>query len=140
MEVKDAKKELNNYVRDKRYIERKQENLELLTEQINKVTATYSDMPKASGGSGREELIAKKLDLEMEMYEFLNKLVKQQAIIEKTIRRLDQPYRNILDFLYIEEMTLVEVAAKENYSYRQCARLLRDAYTCYAELRNDIWC
>lgn len=136
MEIKEVEKELQSYIRNKRYIERKQEDLEVLTERINKITASYSDMPKG-GASSREDLIAKKIDLENEMYSYLLELVEQKAIIERTIRALEQPYRNILDFRYIEDMQLVEVAAKENYSYRQCKRLLKDAYVKYAEKREE---
>jgi DNA-directed RNA polymerase specialized sigma24 family protein len=94
-------------------------------------------MPKG-GSSSREDLIAKKLDLEREMYDYLIELVEQKAIVERTIRALEQPYRNILDFRYIEDMSLVEVAVKENYSYRQCKRLLKEAYVKYAEKREKL--
>ena len=60
MEIREAKSELKEYIDNKRYIEKKQEEIERLTEQINKVTATYSDMPKGGSGNGKEELIAKK--------------------------------------------------------------------------------
>lgn len=137
MEIKEVEKELQSYIRNKRYIERKQEDLEVLTERINKVTASYSDMPKG-GSSSREDLIAKKLDLEREMYDYLIELIELKAIIERTIRAIEQPYRNILDLRYIEDMSLVEVAVKENYSYRQCKRLLREAYMKYAEKREGL--
>lgn len=130
----EAKEELNEYLHNKKYVEVKQQEIEALEERINKVTATYSDMPKGGAGS-KEDLIATKLDLEIELYSYLIAIIKKQAIIEQTIRSLKQPYRNILDFRFISGMSLMEVAVAENYSYRQCKRLLNEAYEMYAEAR-----
>ena len=135
MEIREAKSELKEYIDNKRYIERKQEEIELLTEQINKVTATYSDMPRGGSGNGKEDLIAKKIDLEREIYGYLIGLVEKRSTIERTIQGLEAKYRNILDFLYIEGKTLVDFAAQEGYSYRKATRLLREAYREYAEKR-----
>ena len=144
MEIREAKAELKEYADNKRYIERKQQDLEILTERINKVTASYSDMPKG-GASSREDLIAKKLDLEKELYGYLITLVEQKKLVETTIQSLETRYRNILDFLYIGEPdeeqekrnnTLVEYAAQEKLSYRQATRLLKDAHKAYAEARS----
>jgi hypothetical protein len=148
MEIREAKAELKEYADNKRYIERKQEELEVLTERINKITASYSDMPKG-GTSSREDLIAKKLDLEREMYGYLISLVEKKQVVERTIQILETRYRNILDFLYIGEPdeeqdrekrynTLVEYAAQEKLSYRQATRLLKEAHKAYAEARGDI--
>ena len=134
MEIREAKKELKEYIDDKRYIERKEEEILVLTERINKVTASYSDMPRG-GASSKEDLIAKKLDLEKDIYGYLIELVEKRAVVERTIQSLEARYRNILDFLYIEGRTLVDFAAKEDYSYRQVTRLLREAYKQYAEMR-----
>ena len=134
MKVEEVKKELSNYVRDKRYLDKKQEDIEVLTERINKITASYSDMPRG-GNSSREDLIAKKIELENELYDFLIGLVERKAIIERTIRAVEQPYRNILDFRYIEDMKLEDVAKHEGYTKRQCFRLLNEAYIKYSEKR-----
>ena len=91
-------------------------------------------MPRG-GASSKEDLIAKKLDLEKDIYGYLIELVEKRAVVERTIQSLEARYRNILDFLYIEGRTLVDFAAKEDYSYRQVTRLLREAYKQYAEMR-----
>ena len=135
MNIQEAKKELKEYVANKRYLERKQEEIDALTEQINKVTASYSDMPRGSANS-KEDLIAKKLDMERETYSYLVGLIDQKILIERTIRSLEPKHRNILDFLYIFGGSLVEYAAKENYSYIQCKRFLKEAYIKYAEERS----
>lgn len=135
MEIKEVKQELKEYIDNKRYVERKQEEIERLTEQINKVTATYSDMPKGGTIGGKEELIAKKLDLEKEIYGYLIRLLEKKAVIERTIQKLDPKNRDILDYLYIEGKTLVEFASEVSYSYRQSTRLLKEAYKQYAEMR-----
>lgn len=135
MNKDEAKEELNEYLHNKKYVEVKQQEIEALEERINKVTATYTDMPKGGAGS-KEDLIAAKLDLEREVYSYLTAIINKQAIIERTIRSLKQPYRNILDFRFISGMSLMEVAVAENYSYRQCKRLLNEAYEIYAEMRN----
>jgi hypothetical protein len=144
MEIREAKAELKEYIDNKRYIERKQEEIERLTEQINKVTATYSDMPKGSGSS-KEDLIAKKIELDNEIYRYLVELMNKRLVIERTVQQLEPEHRNILDFLYIDEPeediyekrynTLVEYAAREKLGYRQATRLLGKAYREYAEKR-----
>ena len=134
MNKDEAKEELNEYLHNKKYVEVKQEEIEVLEERINKITATYTDMPKGGSG-GKEDLIATKLDLERDVYGYLIEIMKKQKIIEQTIRSLKQPYRNILDFRFISGMSLMEVAVAENYSYRQCKRLLNEAYGMYAENR-----
>lgn len=134
MEINEVKKELSDYVRDMRYLDVKQQHIEILTARINKITASYSDMPRG-GNSSREDLIAKKIELENELYDFLIGLVERKAVIERTIRSLDQPYRNLLDFRYIENMSIYDVAEAVGYSKRQCERLLDEAYVKYSEKR-----
>ena len=148
MEIREAKAELKEYIDNKLYIERKQEEMERLEEQIKKVTATYSDMPKGGSGNSKEDLIVKKLDLEREVYGYLIRLMEKKIIVETTIQGLEARYRNILDFLYIGEPekddnrdkekrrnTLVDYAAQEHLSYKQATRLLRDAHEAYAGAR-----
>lgn len=137
MELREAKQELKDYLSNKRYIESKLEEVECLTEQINKVTATYSDMPKATSGNGKEELIVKKLDTEREIYKYLLELTEQKRQIEQTLRKLEARYRNVLDFIYIKGMRQIDVAAKEGYSHRQLQRVLRAAYKAYAQERGN---
>lgn len=136
MEIEEAKRELKEYTENKRYLEQKQEDIERLTEQINKVTATYSDMPRSTGNS-KEDLIAKKLDLESVVFSYLITLVDKKIVIEKTLQKLRPRYRNVLDFLHVEDMTMGEVAAKEHYSSRHCERILAEAYKQYAKARGD---
>lgn len=135
MNIGEVKKELENYRANNRYIERKRSEIEQLTEKINKVTATYSDMPKGSSGYSREDLIAKKLDIERELCEYWAMLVEQKAEIMRTLQKVEPKYRNILDCVYIEGMTLEVTAQKEGYSRRQCSRLLNEAYKLYYEAK-----
>ena len=147
MEIREAKAELQEYIHNKNYLERKQEEILRLEERINKVTATYSDMPKGGSGNSKEDLIAMKLDLEKEVYGYLMRLLEKEMIIERTLQKLDPIHRNILDFLYIEEVdknddtkkenTLVDYAAKNRHSYRQATRLLKKAYKQYSEMREE---
>ncbi len=41
---------------------------------------------------------------------------KQKAILEQ-LEKVEQPYRNILEAVYIQGKTLVTVASEMNYSY-----------------------
>lgn len=136
MEIKEVENELKNYLYNKRYIERKQEEIERLELQIQKTTATYSDMPKSNSGSGKEDLIANKIDLEKEVYAYLLELMKNKAIIERTLKQLEPKHRNILEFRYIQGMSLMEVAVSEHYSYVHCKRIYKKALEEYAEIRN----
>lgn len=135
MEKSKAVQELQDYLHNQKYIDEKQENIEILEARIMKMTASYSDMPRGGTGASKEDLIIKKIELEQEVYTYLNDLIDQNKLINKAIRELEQPYRNILDFRYLCGMPLVEVAAKENYSYRQCKNKLKKAFELYAEKR-----
>lgn len=134
MEIKEVKRELNDYIRNKRYIARKQEEIEILTEQIKKVTASYSDMPRG-GNSSKEDLMVKKLDLENEVFKYLAALMELQATIEKTVQKLEPRQRNVITLMYLNGMRLWEVAEEERYSCKQCGRILKEAYRQYAEIR-----
>ena len=135
MKIKEVENELKNYLYNKRYIEKKQEEIDRLELQIQKTTATYSDMPKGGSG-GKEDLIANKIDLEKEVYIYLMELMKNKAIIEKTLKQLEPKHRNVLEFRYIENMSLMEIAVTEHYSYSQCKRIYNKALAEYADIRN----
>lgn len=135
MNIRVARAELEKYIKDKEYLDEKLEDIERLTEQINKITATYSDMPRG-GSTSKEELIAKKIELEKETYGYLMDLLNQRAVIERAIRNLEPGHRNVLDYIYIKGKTLTEYSEKIKYSYSQCKRILKDAYIEYAQERS----
>ena len=136
MEIKEVKEELKSYIYNKKYIEERQMDLERLEARINNITANYSDMPKSRNGS-REDLIAKKLDLEREVYAYLAELLEKQLLIEKTLQKVEPKYRNILESIYIKGNTLAVTARNSGYSSRQCSRLLNEAYKLYYEAKEN---
>lgn len=68
------------------------------------------------------EKIAKLMDMVDDLLDRVTQVAEKQQEILKKLEEIDQPYRNILDKLYIQGKSLIRVADEEGYSYRQMKR------------------
>lgn len=68
------------------------------------------------------EKIADLIDSVDELLELVKQMDKKQKEIEKRIIAIEQPYRLILEKIYIQGKSLVTVASEMNYSYREIKR------------------
>lgn len=99
------------------------EQLEYIEEQktiLSKITTTINDMPV--GSRKVEDSMAEKLAKLMDsLNELLDKIYLMQAkqnIIMGQLLKVEQPYRIILDKIYIQGKSLVKVADEMDYEYK----------------------
>lgn len=118
------REDLREYKYNREFIKEKFEYIDELKETICKVTSTISDMPKGTRqvDDSMAEKIADLLDSVDEILELVKEMDKKQKEIEKRIISIAQPYRLILEKVYIQGKTLVTVASEMNYSYREMKR------------------
>lgn len=73
------------------------------------------------------ELISEHIDI---MTEEENNLIR----ITNKIKKVDQPYRNILELRFVEGMKVEEVAVELNKAYRYTKTLIKQAIKEYAKI------
>lgn len=135
-DIKKAKKELNDYIYDKKWIEGKWQDLEERRSLLSKITPTLSDMPKGTNDiqDRQAECLVDILDKTNELEDFIRKLKEKQIEIECKIDKLEQPYKNILYFRYIRGYNLTEVSGEIEEEYDYTRKLHGIALIKYAEL------
>ena len=119
-----TREDLKEYRYSQEWINGRFEYIEELKTQIEKITATLDDMPKGSR-KVQDSIAEKTAQLVDSVDELLSRVVeadiKQKNILQQ-LEAVKQPYRNILEDIYIKGKTLVEVASERNYSYRDVCR------------------
>lgn len=118
------RKDLKNYINNQEWIKGQMEYIEEQKAQVNKLVATLSDMPM--GSREVQDSMAEKLTKLMDCFdELLGKILedqnKQKEILE-ALDKVEQPYKVILNKMYIEGKTLVKVADEMGYSYSHICR------------------
>lgn len=135
--MEETKKELGAYLQEKALLKEKEEELEELITEAEKITTELSDMPK--GSPKIQDKIAEYasiiVDLKYEKYDQLIKMRKSKREIENKIDQLEQPYKNILYFKYIKGLSLTEVAYKIKYDYDYTKRLHGTALVKYKDIK-----
>lgn len=119
-----TREDLKDYKHNQMWIQDRLEYIEEYKTSITNITATLSDMPK--GSRKVEDSIAEKISILLDnINDILKKVVeqeeKQKRILEQ-LDRVEQPYKLILDKVYIQGKSLVQVASELNYSYRDICR------------------
>ena len=118
------RKDLKNYRYTQEWIKGRMEYIEEQKTQVNKLTATLSDMPM--GSKAVPDSMAEKLVKLMDCFnEILDKILieqeKQKKILEH-LESIEPSYGLILFEIYIKGKTLVKVADERGYSYRDICR------------------
>lgn len=116
--------DLKNYKYTQEWIKDRTEHIEEYKTSITNITAILSDMPK--GSRKVEDSIAEKIAILLDDVNDLLKVIvdlekKQKAILEQ-LNDVEEPYRLILEKVYIQGKSLVQVASEMNYSYRDICR------------------
>lgn len=102
-------------------ITRKLEELDSLKSLSEKVTTSYSDMPRGTGTciSRMENTIVKIIDLSNEINEEIDKLVDLKLEVREMIEAVNNPdYRNILSLRYLCNKTFEAIAVEMGYTYQ----------------------
>lgn len=115
-----TREQLKEYKYNKEYIKDRMAFVEEYSESINRLTSTISDMPNGSRKvqDGMAEKISNLLDYSNEVINEIAELQNQQKMIMLQLRKVKQPYRNILYNIYIKGETLVDVASEMKYEYK----------------------
>lgn len=119
-----TRQDLKQYKFTQEWIKGRLEYLEEYKETIEKITSTLSDMPKGSPivQDKFAEGVATLIDSINELIDKINKQNEKQKQILEQVDKVEEPYRCILDKVYIQGKTLVTVASEMNYSYREITR------------------
>lgn len=126
-----TKKELEDYRRNKSYLEKLKNHILTLYEQTQKITSTISDMPRGSGNEVQDRMaenLAKMIDNQNEFLENIIKRQERLLIIIKELDKIDKvKYKNILFDYYIDGLNLEEIEIDGVFSYGHKKRLLKEA-------------
>lgn len=119
------REDLKKYKYNQKWIEGRLEYIEEYRARLTKITNTLSDMPK--GSKEVQDSIAEKLaELIDSIDEILEKILeenqKQKQILEQ-LDKVEQPYRLILEKVYIQGKTLVTVASEMGYNYEYTRKM-----------------
>ncbi len=134
-EILKSKKELREYIYNKKWLEERWNDIEERRSLLEKITTTLSDLPKGSPPVNDRiaEQLASILDMTDKYEEYLKDLNEKQIKIENRISKLDPSYRNILYFRYIRGLNWYDVADKVNYDYTYTKTLHKEALIKYSK-------
>lgn len=115
-----TRQDLKDYKYTEEWIKDRREYLKERKTILENITATISDMPKGSrkAQDGFADKLVQILDDNDEMIDKIYRQCKKQKAILEQIERLSEPYRLILDKVYIQGKSLVTVASEMNYDYK----------------------
>ena len=117
--------DLRNYKYNHEWIKGRLEYIEEYKSSITNISIILSDMPR--GSKKVQDSIAEKIATLYESIDELLEKIKQenekQAEILKQLDEVDQPYKLILEKVYIQGKNLVEVASEMHYTYEYIRRM-----------------
>ena len=118
------REDLKNYKYNDEWIKGRLEYIKEYKSTINKLIAVISDTPKGSRTVQDNEAnkASKLLDYTNELYEYIKKQQDKQKQIIEQLNKVEQPYRVILDKVYIQGKSLVTTASEMGYSYVDICR------------------
>ncbi|MBS5863710.1 MAG: hypothetical protein KIC54_03375 [Clostridium sp.] len=114
------RKELKDYKYNQEWIKGRLEYIEEYRSTINKLTTVLSDLPKGSRAvyDNEAEKIAKLQDNVKDLLLYINEEQEKQKLILAQLNKVEQPYKVILEKIYICGKSIVTVASEMNYEYK----------------------
>ena len=115
-----TREDLRVYKNNQEWINERFDYIEELRATIEKITTVLSDMPKGSR-KVQDSMAEKVAQLQDSLGELMDRVVeadKKQKEILNQLDKVEQPYRLILDKVYIQGKSLVTVASEMNYNYK----------------------
>lgn len=120
-----TREDLKNYKYTQEWIKDRTEHIEEYKTSITNITSVLSDMPK--GSRQVEDSIAEKIAILLDdVNDVLKVIVKEEKRQKEIIEQLDeveQPYKLILEKVYIQGKTLVTVASEMDYDYKHMCKM-----------------
>lgn len=130
-----TREDLKNYKYTQEWIKDRTEHIEEYKASITNITSALSDMPK--GSRQVEDSIAEKVAILLDdVNDILKVIVKEEKRQKQIIEQLDkveQPYKLILEKVYIQGKSLVTVASEMNYDYKHICKMNRIALNKFDE-------
>lgn len=119
-----TREDLKYYKHNQEWIKERLEYIERYKTTLTNITSVLRDMPHSSNKvqDKMAENIAIMLDNVNDLIEKVNANAKKQKLILEQLEKVEQPYRLILEKVYIQGKSLVTVASEMNYSYRDLCR------------------
>ena len=130
------RKELKDYKYNQEWIKGCLEYIEEYRSTINKLTTVLSDLPKGSRAvyDNEAEKIAKLKDNVKDLLLYINEEQEKQKLILAQLNKVEQPYKVILEKIYICGKSIVTVASEMNYEYKYMCKQHRIALNKFDEL------
>lgn len=130
--------DLKEYKYNQEWIKGRLEYIEEYRTSITNITSILSDMPK--GSREVQDSMAEKVAILLDnVNELMAKIVKEQEKQRMILEQLDkvpQPYKLILEKMYIQGKSLVVVASEMNYTYKYVINMHGTALNKFDEINN----
>lgn len=113
----NAKEELSQYKYARKRVDETLREYQEYKDRAEKMTAIMSDVPSKSNQNSDKvgDNASIMADLEKEYEQRWIDSEHERLRLEKAIDKVEEPYRTILHMRYVEDLPLLEVAAKLNY-------------------------
>lgn len=129
-EIDEKKAKLNQYRKLKNmaaWLDKQARELEDRASSIG--TKKVSDMPRGGNRETMEDLLLEMADTEMRRDQFEEKARMAKVEVQRYIDTVNSPQHNaLLKGLYIDRMSVEEIAYKQGYSIRQEWRIYKEAH------------
>ena len=119
-----TREDLKDYKHNQEWIRGRLEYIEEYKTSITNITSVISDMPRGSK-EVQDSMAEKVVTLLDNVEELLARIIKEQEkqkLILEQLDKVEQPYKLILEKVYIQGKSLVVVAGEMGYSYRDMCR------------------
>lgn len=135
--IQEAKKELNEYRENIKYVEDKLEDTEEVKAKVEKITTTYSETKTNSSSESNDKFadaISRLDELKIGMTEKMEKVLLDKFRIDEKIEKIEQPFKNVLFYRYTKGFEWNEVARKMGYSRDYVCELHGEALYLYTKI------
>jgi len=135
MTEKEAKKELYSYLHSKKLEERKLQQIEEIKTKLTKITTVLSDMPKGTPDNDKmTKNVARLIELVSEHIDIMTEEEENLIKITNKIKKVEQPFRNILELRFVEGLKVEEVSVEIDRTYRYTKTKIKESIKKYAEI------
>ncbi len=135
--IQEAKKELNEYRENIKYVEDKLEDTEEIKAKVEKITTTYSETKTNSSSESNDKFadaISQLEELKIDLTDKMKKVLFDKFRIDDKIEQVEQPYKNVLFYRYTKGLSWSKVAEKIGYTMEYVCFLHGEALYFYSKL------
>lgn len=135
--IETAKKELNGYKEDIKYIEEKLNDTEEIKSRVEKVTTVLSLTKTNSSSESYDKFadaISKLEELKIDCSDRMKNLLVKKFKIDDKIEKIEQPYKNVLFYRYIRGKGWNDVAEELGYTREYVCDLHGEALYLYSKI------